>query len=572
MSTVNAHGNGSVPRYHDLDAFRAWAVLLGIVLHAAWLMLPFQMGTPLVDVDQTPVAGWLFWFLHLFRMQAFFLVAGFFGNLVYQRRGLWSFTKHRFIRIVIPMVVAWIIMIPWITYFHARGGLVSGADLSTEPFLDIWLFQATMKMLRDAPLFHLWFLYDLLLLYIATLSVKFIMGRWLDRDHNLQRWTAKRFAQLIRSPANITLLALPSALLLLPMRFWIGVEGYPVWFIPDWGGFLVYWLFFAVGWFLYDQRNLLTVFSLRWQYNLLVGVLLSFPIWGLYQHHIRPIVTPYYPAILSGQIRDYPALRTELLSAADPDRQASDPRIRDVWDRLPPEWRRFIGEHETLTINQRGGLATTLNLSIVFSEPLAGGSLSKEGSAVANRHALEEMFGDILATELVYTPSVWGLKVVYSGLYGLAMWYLVFGFMGFFQRFFRNPSPAMRYVSDSSYWLYLLHLPLLFWLAMYLAPYQMGSLAKFATYNILAVGLLMPTYHYFVRSTVIGRILNGRSYPYRPFFQSDLFRTNGQVEFEESTTSISALEERVESVIVPQPHLSGRFASESEDSVMTARK
>ncbi len=157
-----------------------------------------------------------------------------------------------------------------------------------------------------------------------------------------------------------------------------------------------------------------------------------------------------------------------------------------------------------------------------------------EAVALQNRKILENATGSALTKELTYTTDVWLLKIAMATLYGFAMWYLVFGFMGFFQQHLHHPSPAMRYVSDSSYWLYLLHLPLTFWLAMYLAPLELGFFGKFALYNLLLVAILMPTYHYLVRSTWVGRLLNGKSYPYKPFFQSDLFRSNDQVRFEQA--------------------------------------
>ena len=130
MSSISNASDASVPtqRYHDLDAFRAWAVLLGLVLHVAWLMMPYTLNTPIVDVDGGPAGSWAFVFIHLFRMQAFFLVAGFFGNLVYQRRGLWGFTKHRLLRIGVPLVLGWLILIPWIELYYPWGNIVANSS------------------------------------------------------------------------------------------------------------------------------------------------------------------------------------------------------------------------------------------------------------------------------------------------------------------------------------------------------------------------------------------------------------------------------------------------------------
>ncbi len=559
-------------RYHDLDAFRAWAVLLGVVLHAAWLMLSFQANTPIVDVDHSPVASWIFWYIHLFRMQAFFLVAGFFGNMVYQKRGLRGFAKHRFMRIGVPLIAGTIILVPWCLYYYTWGGLISGATLSNLPFVE--LFQSDLRMVYSTtiPLWHLWFLWDLLLLYAATLLVKFIFDHWLDQQREWRAWMGTRFQSFMRSPGNITLLAVPSAILLLPMKYWIGVEGYPTWLIPDWYGFLSYWMFFGVGWLVYANRQLLAVFSVRWKYNLLVGTLLSFPIWGLQEYHVKSVVTPDYPVMLDRQIYDYSSIREKLLAAdaaVSPDDVSDTERgtatsIREIWQRLSPQWKKVIEGQETLNVNQRAGFAKHLTAEVIMGETLnevPTQFVGLEDGPIKNRKTLEQAFGSAVATELLYTPRVWALKIALSGMYGLAMWYLVFGFMGFFQQNLHHPSPAMRYVSDSSYWLYLLHLPITFWLAMYLAPIELGFFGKFAAYNILVVAILMPTYHYFVRSTWLGQLLNGRRYPYRPFFQSDLFRSNDQVKFEDSL-SLGTAEVSDAAIPTDQP----LSASENKDA------
>ena len=84
------------------------------------------------------------------------------------------------------------------------------------------------------------------------------------------------------------------------------------------------------------------------------------------------------------------------------------------------------------------------------------------------------------------------LEVIFSACYALMMWTWIFAVMGFFIRHRRQPSPAWRYVSDSSYWLYLVHLPLI--LCLQAAFAQTGG-------------------HFLVRSTPIGGLLNGRRYP-----------------------------------------------------------
>ena len=70
---------GSIARRHDLDALRAFAMLLGIVLHGALAFIPgaWAVTDASVEGDGTPFA-WLTMAIHGFRMPVFFLMSGFF--------------------------------------------------------------------------------------------------------------------------------------------------------------------------------------------------------------------------------------------------------------------------------------------------------------------------------------------------------------------------------------------------------------------------------------------------------------------------------------------------------------
>ena len=74
-------------RFHALDATRAFALLLGVVFHAAGSFVPSPSGAAIVDASASSGFYWFFSTSHTFRMQLFFLIAGFFGHLLYHRRG-----------------------------------------------------------------------------------------------------------------------------------------------------------------------------------------------------------------------------------------------------------------------------------------------------------------------------------------------------------------------------------------------------------------------------------------------------------------------------------------------------
>ncbi len=57
-------------------------------------------------------------------------------------------------------------------------------------------------------------------------------------------------------------------------------------------------------------------------------------------------------------------------------------------------------------------------------------------------------------------PYYNALHATYVLGYALTMWSLVFLSIGIFKKFFSRPHPVVRYIADSSYWLYLVHLPI----------------------------------------------------------------------------------------------------------------
>lgn len=94
----------------------------------------------------------------------------------------------------------------------------------------------------------------------------------------------------------------------------------------------------------------------------------------------------------------------------------------------------------------------------------------------------------------------------------MCCWLLIFGITGLFIRFGSNHSARMRYVSDSSYWVYLFHLPLTVLLPALIANWNIAASLKFLFVTTVTTITCFVTYHYFVRNTFIGEFLNGRRY------------------------------------------------------------
>jgi hypothetical protein len=100
--------------------------------------------------------------------------------------------------------------------------------------------------------------------------------------------------------------------------------------------------------------------------------------------------------------------------------------------------------------------------------------------------------------------------------YGMTSWLWSVGLLGLFLRHMDRQNSVLRYVSDSSYWVFLVHMlgTMGFGILLFNAP--IGALGKM-TINVLATtALSLATYHLFVRRTWIGALLGGKRVPRAP--------------------------------------------------------
>lgn len=377
-------------RLHALDAIRGIALLLGIVLHAAMSFLP---GSPIWvadDVSASRALGVVVFVIHLMRMTLFFLIAGLFGRMMYQRLGAWAFVRNRLQRIALPLLIAWPIVFGSIMQLLRTA---SGATASALP----WPALSASSF----PLTHLWFLHLLLVLYTIVLIVRGAIAR-VDRSERVRR-NVDAALRSVSGPWAAALLALPVAGALYRHSYWVMWFGIPT---PDSS--------------LYPNRAALIAYGLSFGY-------------GWLAHRQLPTVL-------------------------------------DRWRR---DWR----------LHTVVACAATIGcLSIVGVEPLA-------------------------------MPVPQGTrKLLFAALYALAIWSWTFALLGIGLVYLNTHSPRRRYLADASYWLYLMHLPVVMGLQLAVAEWALPWQVKFSGVLAITLALLLLSYRWFVRSTVIGAMLNGRRY------------------------------------------------------------
>jgi glucan biosynthesis protein C len=107
-------------------------------------------------------------------------------------------------------------------------------------------------------------------------------------------------------------------------------------------------------------------------------------------------------------------------------------------------------------------------------------------------------------------PRSDAIRLADAGSYALAIWTTTFAVIGVALRFWSGFSATRRYVADASYWLYLIHLPIMMALQVTVSSLDWPWPAKFATILLVAIPTMFASYQFLVRYSVIGAVLNGR--------------------------------------------------------------
>ena len=101
-------------------------------------------------------------------------------------------------------------------------------------------------------------------------------------------------------------------------------------------------------------------------------------------------------------------------------------------------------------------------------------------------------------------------RVVSGVMQASYAWLMCFGTMGLFRLFASEERYWVRYASDSSYWLYLWHLPLVAASQLLVSGWPINVHLKFFLILAVAVTILLVVYQFAVRYTWVGVMLNGR--------------------------------------------------------------
>ncbi len=510
-------------RYHFLDGLRGSAMLLGLVLHG---LLSFAgIGVWLAeDVKSAPgvILPLIDW-IHGFRMPLFFFVSGFFTTMMWRKRGMGGLLKQRILRIGVPLVVGVIMVFPMMAALGKWGGEVKAeragmVDEGKESGIFFAVLRGDGERVKagleagddvnakddyGSPLLHLAAIAD------DGEMVELLLGEGADldgrgNDGGTALMSACFFGReeaamvLLEAGANVSATNTKgeSVMGMVVMDFEVVKavgEAFQIEVTEEnrearerlekvlveggaerkksgdfgWYWMGVFWPVLHHLWFLYDLLWLLVLFvpaawvagKLGWR---LPGFLIGVPgclIW------LIPL-TWWFQTTMPGQFG--PGTSTGIFP-----------------------WPAKVGYY-----------------AVFFFF----------GSMCFGRGFWEKQVGRywwgwlLVSLPLWWFGKEWAKEGHQLGAWAASgfAWTTIVGMMRLFRRFLNEGRPKLRYLSDSSYWLYLAHLPVMIVVQILISGWEVPLIVKMVVVIGGVPAVLLMIYDLMVRYTWIGAILNGR--------------------------------------------------------------
>lgn len=183
---------------------RGALMMLGVVMHAAYVYSPSH---PWVVSDPQPsvILDVVSHYLRMFRMPAFFVIAGFFSLMSLERHGARTFLRTRLKRIGVPLAGALLTLN--VVQLYLQQLLLSEQPLTWTQFM---LTELPRRFLAGELVQHLWFLNTLLLFFVAAVGVhRFLIPV-------AARWRRTRWVDGLRRECRFMLL-LPCVMAIWPL-------------------------------------------------------------------------------------------------------------------------------------------------------------------------------------------------------------------------------------------------------------------------------------------------------------------------------------------------------------------
>ena len=515
-------------RRTDLDALRSFAMLLGVALHASLSF--FAVPWPVHDTRRSDLLPLLFVCVHGFRMPLFFLLSGYFTMLVYRRRGLKSLLEQRFTRIFLPLVIAASTIVPLDTALKGFAHRVIRPEPAIAEILSGDEAAVRRRVAAEGAATRKDAFYGNTPLAWATMHgdpaiVAAVLDAGADANERDRSGNAPLHVVAFfgRDAAGRVLVErgadplarnvvgrLPAALMALPADF--AAECAPL-----------------IG------LNTLGVDDVLRGRERLRGLLPT---------------GPNAESTLGGPLDRLMLAWSRILSSEHLRVRFGSSSIHlvqtNLFDHLWFLWFlcwlvaifALLAGTGLLPSGRRRWWLVTLSClpQMVIGMSLAGfygpdtslGLLPTPpmlalyacfyffGVATFAAEGIDTRLGrhwklllPAAAVLLVAGLATMNNRALATVLQPAYAWTMSLGLIGVFHRFFRNPSPTVSWLADASYWMYLIHVPLIIVAQLLVREWPLPANVKFLLILAMVTPILLATYRRCVRFTPIGRLLNG---------------------------------------------------------------
>ena len=533
-------------RFHDLDALRAFAMLLGILLHALLSFVELPVW-PAQDLRQnSAVYGLIQHAIHGFRMPLFFLISGFFTAMLWRKRGLGGLLRQRAVRILVPLAVGWVVVWPVMIVVGTWGDaskkeLVAGrSGAHGESIQVIWsaakrgdavgieklLKEGANPNGKDPTTGVLPLEWAALGGHPEAMAILIEGGAKVDgRDR--EGSTALHAAAFLGRSKEVALLLENGASVIVKNRQGeapLDTQKH------DWR--TVQWLAAALE-IEVNRKEVMQGRKKAAELLLAAGAEPAVPVQdGGVRSQLRSIVglwifgamMPffhhlwflYYLCLLVG-IFVLVVLVKKWLGWRIPNRLVSTP-MRWLWI-FPLTFLAQLFMLQSFGPDTASGILPWPPKLFYYAVFFGFGALCF-GKPFFEKEAGKFWVVWFLLAIPIFVTGLYCFEhrgerfILFHPLASLLavcyVWLMIFGCIGFFRRFFNAENPTIRYVSDSAYWLYLAHLPLVIAVQILVAGWPLPSLVKLCLVCGASTGILLVIYEWGVRYTFVGAVLNGR--------------------------------------------------------------
>lgn len=106
------------------------------------------------------------------------------------------------------------------------------------------------------------------------------------------------------------------------------------------------------------------------------------------------------------------------------------------------------------------------------------------------------------------------LTVKFLGAFfaGVSTWAFIYYLAGLFLNRFNADTPRTRFLAQGAYWIYLVHMPVVLFIGVAMMNLPLPPFVTFCINSVLTAVVCIYSYKWFVRSTWIGALLNGKRF------------------------------------------------------------